>query len=373
MRLRTLPTARRQRGLSLIELMVALTLDLVIIAAVIGLFLQGSKYRQAMERANIQIENGRYAMQVLSDDLQMAGYYGQLNVTNLALFMTSFATRPDPCGATLEDLNPTAVPPPPAPQTNVNGKPFLVPLQAYDGGAALGCLEDRKPDTDIVVVRRVSNCIAGAADCDVVAGAPYFQASSCNDLPGQQLSLGGAAGMLARYRLDRNLANLDRNTRNCVTLADRQQFFVRIYYIANNDNPGDGIPTLKRAELTGNDFTIVPIANGIEDLQLEYGIDNVPDGIPDAFTTDPDSFGGCAAAPCAMANTLQIVAANIHLLARNLTERTGYTDAKAYTLGSDGGGGSYVVGPFSDGYERHVYEGSVRLMNPSLRRQPPGT
>src|SRR3546814_6579575 len=66
---------------------------------------------------------------------------------------------------------------------------------------------------------------------------------------------------------------------------------VHIYFLANNDKPGDGIHTLKRAELGAAGFTIVPLVEGIDALQFEFGIDTNGDGNPDAYTADPDSYG----------------------------------------------------------------------------------
>ncbi|MGH8561634.1 MAG: PilW family protein, partial [Nevskiales bacterium] len=69
-------TGSRQSGFSLVELMIAITLSLIILAALSAIFVTSSRARDEIARANQQIENGRYAMQILSDDLQLAGYYG---------------------------------------------------------------------------------------------------------------------------------------------------------------------------------------------------------------------------------------------------------------------------------------------------------
>src|SRR5262249_62300030 len=101
---------------------------------------------------------------------------------------------------------------------------------------------------------------------------------------------------------------LTKHKKDCATAADLRRFVTRIYFIANNDNPGDGIPTLKRSELIGagapcavpgaNCFSVVPLVGGIENMQLEYGLDTnaIPDGAPDVFTADPDSYTGAGAA-----------------------------------------------------------------------------
>ena len=82
---------------------------------------------------------------------------------------------------------------------------------------------------------------------------------------------------------------------------------MHIYFIANNNDPGDGVPTLKRAELgTNGTFSIVPLVEGIENLQFEYGLDTNGDGMPDAVSADPGTYNGCAADPCYIANWLNV-------------------------------------------------------------------
>src|SRR3546814_18515919 len=66
--------------------------------------------RDEVERANQQVESGRYAAQLLMDDLPMAGYYGQFDIALAGI--TTPATKPDPCmpGSTLAGLA-AAMPP----------------------------------------------------------------------------------------------------------------------------------------------------------------------------------------------------------------------------------------------------------------------
>ena len=66
-----------QAGLSLIELMVAMTIGLLIFAGLATLFSNASSSQHELRRTSQQIENGRYAMDVLIQDLQLAGYFGE--------------------------------------------------------------------------------------------------------------------------------------------------------------------------------------------------------------------------------------------------------------------------------------------------------
>jgi type IV pilus assembly protein PilW len=345
--------AARQSGFTLIELMIAITLGILILLALTTTFINNSAARDEIQRANQRIENGRYAIQVLADELRLAGYLAELNVN--AAGLTTPSSKPDPCSITLADIQ-AALP---------------LHIQGYDNPSsavrtALSCLgTDIKANTDILVVRRAATCTSGSTNCAAVTNAPYFQATLC----GTELA-GASSGW---YRLDNTTTNLNRMTKACVsgTLAPTRQYHTRIYFISDNDNAGDGIPTLKRAELTGGSgsamaFTVVPIAEGIENLQIEYGIDTDSDGVADVRNADPDTYGSCSGTAC-QTNWLNVMNVRINLLARNLTASPGYTDTKTYKLGLDAAGAANDV-TGSGAYKRHVFQTDVRLNNPAGRR-----
>lgn len=373
------PTAlpRRQTGLSLIELMISIGLGLVVLAAITTAFINNSRTRTEIEKTSQQIENGRYAMQLLSDDLRSAGFYAEY--TPPTALPATFTTTPDPCATTITTI------------ADLTQPAFLLHVQGNDNGTTVPtCLSTAgvKPNTDILVVRRVSTCIAGTANCDVAAnGTPYFQASLCTPpvaggtaAAGTELSSTNALCPLCSdyFALDSTLANLTKHFKDCKTTANLRRFRTHIYFIAANDNTGDGIPTLKRAELGAGGFTVVPLVEGIENLQLEYGIDTGPatgvDGVPEVYSANPETYAPASVPPNCTANGpvcnwWNVVSVNIHLLARNTQTSTGYTDTKVYTLGLDAAGNDNTVGPFNDGFRRHAYEAVVRLTNPSARKQ----
>jgi type IV pilus assembly protein PilW len=67
---------RRQRGVSLIELMISLTLSLVIIAGVLYVFLGSRQSYNQMDVMSRLQENGRIAVDLLTHDLRLGGYMG---------------------------------------------------------------------------------------------------------------------------------------------------------------------------------------------------------------------------------------------------------------------------------------------------------
>lgn len=340
------PPGAGQGGFSLVEMMVAMAVGLLLLAGLTTIFIGNSRAHDEIAKANQQVENGRYAMELLADDLRNAGYYAEFDPDVL----TAPTSLPDVCATAVTDLK-TAM---------------VLHVQGSDGGSAPSCISDVRPNTDVLVVRRVSPCAAGGSGCDpVTSGLPYFQASLCNG--SSEL---GSTNVNDYYALDTTLTNLDRHQRDCSTQADLHRVETHIYFIANDDNAGDGIPTLKVAELGGGAFATSSLVQGIENMQLEYGLDTNGDGIPDVFTSDPNSYNGCSTltTPTCVGYWQDVMAVKIHLIARNITPTLGLVDDKTYTLGLKSDGSTETVGPFNDDYKRHVYESSVKLYNAAGRR-----
>src|SRR5258708_12660741 len=67
---------RSSSGLTLIELMIAMTISLLVLAALVSVFVNMSRSTNEMAKANSLIENGRFAVELLQDDLVHAGYWG---------------------------------------------------------------------------------------------------------------------------------------------------------------------------------------------------------------------------------------------------------------------------------------------------------
>src|SRR4029453_10497928 len=138
-----------QRGLTIVELMIAMTVALMVLGT-LAVFLAGaSRNRASLERSARLLENTQYAMDLLRDDITQAGYYDALT--------TSIVTWrvPDPCAVAMDDLGWSApgTSPPAGPASIVDG-----PGPASGGrrpDATPACIPDRKPDTAMLVVRYV--------------------------------------------------------------------------------------------------------------------------------------------------------------------------------------------------------------------------
>lgn len=358
----------RQRGLSLVELMISMVIGLLLLIGVTTLIVSQSDSRAELEKTSRQVENGRYAMQILHDDIEHAGYYVQYyNIPAPPV------TMPDPCLTT--------------PLTGVGSldEAMSLPIEGYNAlpapSASFSCntygltSANYKPGTHILVVRRA----------DTTSIAPPFTAPA--PTPGEiYLQTNTSSHILA---LGQNTAafTLTMNTRAYNGVTNISPYLVHVYFIspcsvpangvacqvaANGTGPDDNgrpIPTLKRLELsytTGGATTFtsppVPLVEGIEDMQLYYGIDNNGDGYPDSYSNYPASTSDWG-------NVMNV---NIFLMAQSTECSTGYTDTKTYSMGSAPIAASAIsatIAPCPNGdYKRHVFNEVVRVVNPSSRR-----
>lgn len=361
----------RERGFSLVELMIASTIGLLILTAMISVFVSSMQSRNEVDKSSRQIENGRFAVEMLREDIQLAAFYGDYFPSSTVTW-----TTPDPCSTIFDNME----------FDSTAGK---IPVGIYgipnaDTTATPSCLADRKADTDILVIRRTSTTQLkidanedGTMDANVtnedgsagvgvasLGAGHYLQVSNCSDTPAE------SAYVLAKDPTKFILHGVKPagTPSSCINggLAPIRQYFVRIFYIAtcNDCGAGDGIPTLKMVELTSGtsacatdpaascgSMTTRSIAEGIENMQFEYGVE----GTPYSYKTAP-----------AAADWQNVTAVKIFLLARNTEISADYTDPKTYSLAADG---STLAGtPFNDHYKRHVYVATARAINIANRK-----
>ena len=377
-----------EHGLSLVELLVALTIGLVIVAALAELFVNISRTNQEMAKTNSQIENARFAVQFLSNDLVHAGFWSgfvpEFDDVSFSDSPSDYpAFLPDPCldfgswDAAYEQAL------------------MAIPIEVFSGSVTANCdsvVADRVTGTDVLVVRHAHICEAGVGDCDddgTVDDQLYFQASNCT----AEIDAGNA------FVLDPNGPLLDKS---CVpsSKAPKRKYVQSIYYVrdhASKDSGGnkaDSIPTLVRSDfgVTGTTPTqqaAIALVEGIERFRVELGIDNVSETgqllDPNDFLEPirwedednwvisenrgdgtPDQYIWCPSSRCSIVQLTNTVAAKIYILARANEPTPGYADTKTYQLGS-----GTPISPFNDAYKRHVFSTAVRLNNVSGRRETP--
>ena len=365
------------RGFSLIELMTAVTIGMLVLAGLASVFSNSSASYRELKKTSEQIENGRYAIDLLTQDLRHAGFYGEY------WKLPAVPASADPCTAptdgTVSDTvnNFLSLPIDVYPAASFTARPS-VPT------ACAGLLTNANlaPGSDIVVVRRADTVPATA----ITANLFYLQTTA--DTADLQLGVAGTPTSAQNARLAASTL-LRRNFTVAATGTPPQfpqvaayvrRFRTHIYFVAPCSVPSDGtsictgasddqgapIPTLKRLEMGANGaFSIVPMVEGIQAMRVEYGVDNIPatadpgtgqigDGVPDAYTHTRT-----------IADLSNAVAAKVYVLAVNTQATPDYTDNKTYALGG------LSTGVIGGHYKRHVYGAETRIINAAGRKDIP--
>ena len=320
------------------ELMVSLAIGLVLVAGLATLFADSSQTGAEIDKSMRQIENGRYAVDLLSENIGITGYYGELVRDGLTVATPDVANL---CSTAITSLGwDNAASTIPAAVTG------LTATQA----AALSCLSNYKTGTAALVLRHVdtSTVVAGTS----TNGSAYLQTSRCSNDP-----------TATKFVFSTALTDFTLRDLNCTTVNAVRRYVVRIYYIASCNECGgiDTIPTLKRVELVGNQMVVSPLVEGIEEVTFDYGFDTNNDGGPEIYRS---GLSGVAAT--ADNDWNNVVGIRMQLLSRTTETSTGFVDGKTYNMGLAG-----TRGPFNDAYKRRAYTVTVRINNVAGPRETP--
>lgn len=326
-----LNSVKRHRGMTLIEVMVALTIGLLITAAILSMFISMNKsYKQNDAIARLQ-ENARFALELITQDLRHAGYFG--NIADPAFInIQGPATNADACGGTLGGTNgiynftPSLVlsygnritSDPTTLSVTVNG----LSTNIYNDCVTAG--EINASGSSILLVKRTATTHIPQTPTDQrVSGVIYIRSNgSASDLYS-----------LANPTLLGEATNL--------------VYQPHIYYIDDND-------TLQRKYLRfDNPPTLVsePLAQGIDAFHIEFGIDLDRNGTPEYYYSPATDT---VADPDILADA---VSATIYILARTTVADPDHTDNKTYHLGS------MDLPAYNDRFHRRVYSASTSLKN----------
>jgi type IV pilus assembly protein PilW len=326
----TLPPSN-SRGFTLVELLVACAVAMLVIGTLAVAFGGTSSGRLDVERTGRLTENAAFAVELLSEDIRVAGYFGETKQVGVSWQV------PDPCNTAIGTLGWSV-----APFT------LPVPIAGYRGADPTpACLEYRKPNTAAVVLRRFDVAPTAPASAD---GAPFWQVSSC------------AADVTQTVYSNVHTAFTMRKL-DCSTLADAHGVVVRSYFVSTCNECGvDTIPTLKRAEFAGDSIVVTPLVEGVDNLQIEYGFDTDNDGNADVYR---ESLSGVAGAPDN--NWWNVVAVRIYVLGRSSDASPGYVDtSKRFYMGPAG-----FTEATGDPFKRVQLSAMVRLNNVAGLRERP--
>jgi len=331
--------AMSERGLSLIELMIALAIGLLISASVLTVYVNTSRNFALDERYGRMQENARYALRVLGEDLVMADFWGQLVSTDT--IATSLTVSSGDCGD--------------APAVFAANTALLF-NNHHDAGASAhfaACATvsaSRVGDSDVVAIKRVAGAptaqaFVDAADTDGDGDTSETITTGAGSLDSGTVYLrtNGVSGTL--------LDNASSGNPPPVGWSD-WRYMPRIYFVRDHfQSAGDNVPALCRLDLDDDELDELScLAEGVEDMHLEFGLDTDSDGDANRFTATPTA-----------AELETAVSVRVHLLMRSTQAVPFYTNTKSFRLGSE------VIPAANDGFLRSVYSTTVAIRNSANR------
>lgn len=334
----------KQKGLSLIELMIGMLLGLFLLGGIV-VYLVSSKtsYLNEEELGRVQ-ENARFAMELLSQDIRNIGYGGCAVISSVT---PNVIANPGSTGAVTFDADSVLQ------GYDAQGVNVWSPsLPAYVASSA-------NSSTDAIFIQYATTCdtylvgnltavnaniqIYSPNDCDLQAGdvaiisdcqaTDVFRATNVSGDPsttGQQT---------VAHANNQNTTN--RLSRAYQQDAELLGLTSKIFYISNNAR---GVPSLYQVDAL--DGGVDELVEGIENLQFSYGVDTDSDGKANIYQT-----GTQIEASYSWANVVSI---RVSLLARSLIEAA--TDNETYWFNS-------VSAAAGDRFLRREFMSTVQLRN----------
>lgn len=329
------PSLRRQRGFTMVELMVAMVISLILMAGIGQIYLSAKKSYSIQNSLAHQQQTARYVMEVISQDLRRAGYWGgnaaPAEITGSLGIATDNGTCPsgdDSWGRMLDRR--------------------LFGLNDSNNSGATSNYSSCIPNTDyirgdILVVRYTAPWIIGSTT------TPAFENNRV------YLRTGLFDGHVFKGA---NAADPENQINTAATPIGRDSELVaHAYYISTSPGQpsctGVTVPSLFRESLDDNGRPAAEeVAYGVDNLQVRYGIDD------DISAADFDGDGSVDQYFDAqnVPDWSQVITARIWLLTRAECPETGYTNTNTYAMADQ----NYAV---NDGFRRQLYQTTVNVRN----------
>jgi type IV pilus assembly protein PilW len=306
----------RQKGFTLIEIMIALLLGIFLTSGIIQVFL-GSKqtYRMQENMSRIQ-ENGRFAMYFLARDIRMSGYWGCVKNNDNVISNIIDTTGTD-YNANIHVFS-----------NNVSGSngtehgsnsaldlsDSLTIRGAFDSGVRITASSSSVPALSTASGLSVGD-IAIVSDCR--AGDIFQVDTASNQAPGNM-----ATTVSKAYGVDSRIFELQTKTYTIQTVG--------------------GLPGLYR-QVDGDAAQM--LIEGIENMQILYGVDNDGNKTPDYYV--PASGG---------LDFSTVISIRISLLARTFDDNV-TKQALAYTYNGDTNSAP------GDRRKRQVFSSTIAIRN----------
>lgn len=328
------------KGFSLVEIMVALTLSLLLLGAVLQIFISSkASYRMNEGLARLQ-ETGRFAIGILAGDIRMAGFQGCLSrdqiVPNVIVTNppSQLPYNPDDVIRGQDNLaagNSLGA---------VVGSDSLSILSAASSGAHLTgnmTADNANIQIDSNPTDFQQNDILVITDC---ANTDIFRASSVSNSSGNIVTVAHANNVNTTNRLSKAYQS------DAMVMA----FQANTYYVADTgrtNEDGDPIYGLYVQRVNG---TPVELVDGVENMQVLYGEDTNADGSVDRYVT--------AGAVTDFTNVLSV---RVALLVDSVEPDTTQADTSTYQLLDK------TVDPPDKRYLRKVFTLTATARNRELR------
>jgi len=322
------------KGFSLVELMVAITISLVLLAGLIQIFISSKlSYNIQNSIARMQ-ENGRYAVELLSKDLRLAGYMGGnadvITITGTQPVSNNCVGSADAAwGAMIEQ--------------SVFGlnDALADPTANYTGCITAAGTNPQSNDYlsgDVLIIRYARP--TQLVKTDKVSNSGYYLNSS----PMQ----GEIAPLIENNDID--FDSIDGINGIPKTYNKLESY---AYYIGHQQADCNGnetaVPTLSRLSISASDSGTTPerqeIIRGIENLQIQYGEDSDNDGSPDQYHNADD-----------VTDWSSVKAVRLWFLVRDECPSGSYQNDNDYEMA----GNTFT---FNDNFRRHLYTTTVMLRN----------
>jgi type IV pilus assembly protein PilW len=285
---------KHQQGFSLVELMVAIVIGLIILAGVSSVMVSNKKTYTAQDSLARLQENARAVMLILTHDMRNIGYWGcnpdKDNVTNALKSASSIdpsfwssnvmegAEGSDGLGAVLYPSGTNMVLTP-APLSNTD----ILMVRGVDTGDSLGVQQPMVNESAAMQLEVNHGLKAGevvvVSDCD---SADIFQVTNANQSTGTIVHQTGSGSPGNRL-----LGGGNKLSKSYGPDAQVMRYKAIAYYIGAG---ASGEPSLWRQTLalkssSSYEPATQELVEGIENLQVLYGVDTNNDRLPDDYRT----------------------------------------------------------------------------------------
>ncbi len=313
-------------GFSLIELMVAMLVGLLLIGGTASVYLASKRSYLEVEMMARMTQNGRFALQVLSESIIHAGYAGetQMGIIERDIDLSDPTNDCDDIAETYDIEH------------------YLVATTPTSASVFGGCITDAMPNSSVLVIKNVRPM--------------KFSDTDGND------SIDSPQGILATntYVMTNNARGImfhgsDKSPPSIavggeVPGGSAWIYQMHIYYISDN---GNGTPQLTRKVLGNNTLVTESLVEGVENMSFLFGLDTNGDGDIDTYSTVNDM-------PATLWNEISSI--QVNFLVRSETADPNHINSTVYHLGGLGAN----IGPLNDNFHRMVMQTTVSLRNPNF-------